>query len=274
MEDRARTRRLAALGGLELIEAVHAHPHFPPHAHPTYALGLVDWGVNRFRYRGAWHDAPAGAICTVTPDEVHTVEPAGGTGFAYRCIYPPTDLLEDAAAAVEGPRPRRTRRLPPVIDDPLAARLLARLLDQLDAPAPLVPATLLGELLTRVVVRHAAPIAEDRRLLLPGSGLARARERLADRLAENVTLGEIAAEAGMGRFAFLRAFSRMYGLTPHAWVIQERVRRAQALLREGYPPADVAARVGFADQSHLSRHFKRLVGVTPGCYRGARPRRR
>ena len=59
--------------------------------------------------------------------------------------------------------------------------------------------------------------------------------------------------------------------SPHAFLEQPRVRRAQSLLRTGLLPADVAAEVGFADQSHLTRHFKRIVGVTPGRYRaGAR----
>jgi AraC-like DNA-binding protein len=267
--DRARTRHPAGLGGLEIIEAVHAHPHFPPHAHATYALGIVDWGVNRFRYRGAWHAAPAGAICTVTPDEVHTVEPAGGTGFAYRCIYPAAQRLQEIAEALGGRPERRTLLLPPVIEDRVATALLARLLAQLDTPgAHPDPETLLGELLARVVLRHAAPAVGERLPLPRGPGLERAHEMLLDRLAENLTLSEMAAEAEMPRFVFLRAFSRTHGLTPHAWVIQERVRRAQVLLRAGHAPAEVAAAVGFADQSHLSRHFKRLTGVTPGCYRG------
>lgn len=269
MLDRARTRRLAALGGLDLIEAAHAHPHFPPHTHDTYALGLVDRGVNRFRYRGAWHEAPAGALCTVTPGEVHTVEPAGAAGFAYRCLYPPIALLEEAAEAAGGrPRGGRLLLLRPVIEDAGTARLLSRLLARVNGGAPsLDTEALLGSLILRVAVRHAVQAVREDSTSLPGRLLERARELLLDRLQENVTLREAAAAAEMGRFAFLRAFSRAYGLTPHAWVIQERVRRAQALLRAGRTLADVAAEVGFTDQSHLSRHFRRLVGITPGCYR-------
>jgi AraC-like DNA-binding protein len=270
VRDRARTRFLADLGGLELIEAVHARPHFPPHAHATYALGVVDWGVNRFRYRGAWHAAPAGALCTVTPDEVHTVEAAGGTGFAYRCLYPPAALLAEIAGALRGRPDRRTPFLPPVIEDPAAARLALRLLAGIDGgAAPLEVEARLGALVAHVLAHHGLPRVDPAPPARPGLWLERAREVLASRLAENVTLGEVAAEAGVGRFALLRAFARAYGLTPHAWVIQERVRRAQALLRAGRAPAEVAADLGFTDQSHLTRHFKRLVGVTPGCYRGS-----
>jgi AraC-like DNA-binding protein len=67
----------------------------------------------------------------------------------------------------------------------------------------------------------------------------------------------------------IRVFRAEVGLTPHAYVVDVRVRRAQALLKEGASPADAAARVGFADQAHLTRAFKARVGVAPGAYRRA-----
>ena len=85
---RARVRIAEDLGGVELIEAVHVRPRFGRHAHATYAIGAVSWGVNHFRYRGAFHDAPAWALCTVTVGEVHEVEPGRDVGFAYRCLIP------------------------------------------------------------------------------------------------------------------------------------------------------------------------------------------
>jgi AraC-like DNA-binding protein len=84
-----------------------------------------------------------------------------------------------------------------------------------------------------------------------------------------VTLARLADVAGLDAFSLLRGFARAYGLPPHAWLIQERVRRAQALLRKGIALADAAVDVGFADQSHLNRHFKRVLGITPGSYRRA-----
>jgi AraC-like DNA-binding protein len=80
-----------------------------------------------------------------------------------------------------------------------------------------------------------------------------------------VTLHTLAAVAGLGEFALVRGFSRAYGVPPHAWLIQERIRRAQSR----YTPATAATQVGFADQSHLHRHFKRVVGMTPGWYHRA-----
>lgn len=270
MEGSARIRIDEDLGGLELIEAVHRRPHFARHAHPTYAIGVVGWGANRFRYRGAFHTAAAGALCTVTPDEAHAVEPAGDAGFAYRCLYPPAEMMRLAAESVSGKRVTCTLALPPVIDDAEAARSICALFEAEVTGAPrFVREAQLLALLARVVIRHAtAPVVPGAKAP-PASALARAHEYLAEHCSENVSLVRLATTVGLDPFTLLRGFSRAYGLPPHAWLLQERVRRAQALLRVGLSPAEVAAEVGFADQSHLTRHFKRILGVTPGRYRRA-----
>jgi AraC-like DNA-binding protein len=104
------------------------------------------------------------------------------------------------------------------------------------------------------------------------------RDLLHERIVDPPSLAELAAEVGTGQFAVLRAFRARFGMPPHAYLNQLRVRRACALLDAGTPAAQVAVAVGFADQSHLSRHFRRVVGVAPGRYqrknvqeRGARP---
>src|SRR5512142_373825 len=135
---------------------------------------MVHWGVNRFRYRGAWHTAASGALCTVTPDEVHTVEPAGEVGFAYRCIYPPAALVQEVAASVAGRAVGGTLLLPPVIQDGDAARLATRLLSAIEAGAPsLATQGLLAALLAHVVGRHAVPRVGGARLPAPGEPLSR-----------------------------------------------------------------------------------------------------
>jgi AraC-like DNA-binding protein len=265
------------LGGLELVEASHPRPRFGRHAHATYAIGLVERGANRFRYRGAFHTAPAGALCTVTPDEPQEVEPTGDLGFAYRCLYPDADRLMATAEAVAGRRVRRTLALPPVIEDAVTARLVAALFAADRAGAsPLERETRLVGLLARVTTRHALEPVTACERSLPAAGIARARDHLEAHLSRNVALAALASIAELDPFSLLRGFAKAYGLPPHAWLTQARVRRAQALLRAGSAPAEVAAAVGFADQSHLTRHFRRLLGYTPGRYleaaRGARRR--
>ncbi|MGH8464494.1 MAG: helix-turn-helix transcriptional regulator, partial [Pseudomonas sp.] len=80
-------------------------------------------------------------------------------------------------------------------------------------------------------------------------------------------LAELAALAGMGRYQLIRAFRAATGLTPHAYQLNQRVNLARRWLRGGTPVAEIAYRLGFADQSHFQRVFKAHTGITPGVYR-------
>jgi AraC-like DNA-binding protein len=102
-----------------------------------------------------------------------------------------------------------------------------------------------------------------------GIAVARARELLDARLTETVTLDELAVHARLDKYRLCRAFRDEFGLPPHAYVTHRRISLAQRLLARGVPQAEVAASVGLYDQSQLHRHFKRIVGVTPGAYADA-----
>jgi AraC-like DNA-binding protein len=86
----------------------------------------------------------------------------------------------------------------------------------------------------------------------------------------HLDLDTLAKRVGLTRFEALRAFKKRYGLPPHAYQLCLRISHARQLLLDGAPAADVAARCGFADQSHFIRHFKRFNGVTPMQYARAR----
>ena len=99
-----------------------------------------------------------------------------------------------------------------------------------------------------------------------GDAVRRARALLDERLTETVTLDELAAHARLDKFRLCRAFHEQVGLPPYAYLTHRRVSVAQELLGRGLPPVEVAGRVGLYDQSQLHRHFRRIVGVTPGAY--------
>jgi AraC-like DNA-binding protein len=111
-------------------------------------------------------------------------------------------------------------------------------------------------------VRLARAATADRRLRA-------ARDLLVDRLADNVTLAELAGVAGMDRFHFARQFKATFGRPPHAYRLHLRLLRAQRALEHGRPVAEVAATSGFFDQSHFHRHFQRWFGLSPVRYASA-----
>jgi len=84
---------------------------------------------------------------------------------------------------------------------------------------------------------------------------------------QDLGLDDLARATGVDRFRLSRAFKAAFGLAPHAYLVQLRLAKARRLLAAGQPPALVAMSLGFADQSHMGRWFRRAYGLTPARYR-------
>lgn len=259
----------ADLGGMELLDADFIRQDCPRHYHDTYAVGIVLRGVNRFAYRGMVHAATAGSLCTVTVDEIHGGDVPTEEGLSYRCLYPLVGQVAAIQAELRGHDDADgLPLLPGIVHDDAAFALVARLFAAEDAGAPaLARQSLLTAILARMLGRHGGTRPRSLRGGHPGAGLVAARDLLLDRLEQPVRLEELAAVAGMAPFTLLRAFRAAFGLPPHAWQIQARVRRAKDRILAGQSLADVAAQCGFADQSHMNRQFRRILGITPGSLR-------
>jgi AraC-like DNA-binding protein len=126
-----------------------------------------------------------------------------------------------------------------------------------------------------MAAEHALLAVHDAILAHTGTAIAavrdvplarRLRSLLDDRFTETFTIASAAAQVGAHPSHLAREFSRAYGMAPHRYLIARRVDAARRLLGDGCRPADVAARTGFHDQAHLTRHFRRVWGVTPGMF--------
>ncbi|HEY1002530.1 MAG TPA: AraC family transcriptional regulator [Streptosporangiaceae bacterium] len=270
MTGRAVWRRACPAGqALDLLHARVAEP-YAPHVHEEYAVGACTAGREVIRYRGTLHYAGPGSVVVLEPGEAHTGGPADPPDFTYRVMYPAAGLLAEGRLA-QGVR-RMPRFREPVIADPGLAAELRRLHAALGAglleSEPLEAESRLSWLLGELVRRHASP---SRDVEVPGAGrVARlVMAQLADRLVSPPALAEIAAGTGLSRYQLIRSFRTEVGMPPYAWLAQHRVSAARALLERGCRPAEAAAMTGFADQAHLTRWFRRVVGVTPGVYRNS-----
>jgi len=263
-------RRACPAGqALDLLHARVAEP-YAPHVHEEYAVGACTAGREVIRYRGTLHYAGPGSVVVLEPGEAHTGGPADPPDFTYRVMYPAAGLLAEGLLAQGARRLPRFRE--PVIADPGLAAELRRLHAALGAglgeTEPLEAESRLSWLFGELVRRHASP---SRDVEVPGAGrVARlVMAQLADRLVSPPALAEIAAGTGLSRYQLIRSFRTEVGMPPYAWLAQHRVSAARALLERGCRPAEAAALTGFADQAHLTRWFRRVVGVTPGVYRNS-----
>ncbi len=267
----ARHWRHERLPGLDLLRARYVRHSFPRHAHDGFVVAAVTAGVEDVGLPGGTEHAGVGSVVMINPEVPHTARAGTPDGWTYSTLYPSVGVINSIAAETLTVRGTAGFARTAVID-PYAARLVHavhRAAEQGDALA--------ADSLLRVVVAHLlrrnGGSATARTPRTAGARTAaRARELLQARMATPPTLGELATELGTSTFALMRAFRAVYGMPPHAWLTDARVRRARRLLDAGTPPAEAALAVGFADQPHLNRHFTRIVGVPPGAYRRERAR--
>ncbi|MFC4054587.1 AraC family transcriptional regulator [Actinomadura syzygii] len=261
-------------GPLDLLTARIGRRHYAPHIHDQYAIGVTVDGLETMRYRGERVYSGAGSVVVVEPGEAHTGGPAREEGFAYLCVYPDPELLGAVLAEDPGPSPLWPHFREPIIGDlrlgeelRLAHRALRLGEDPLEGESRLLG--VLGALVRRHA-RPGRPAAVPARRAADARRIARAvAERLSVEVTAPPTLAEVAADLEMSRYQLLRTFRDVVGMPPYAWLAQHRVTRARALLDAGHRPAEAAFLVGFADQAHLTRWFRRVVGVTPGAYRNS-----
>ncbi|MGR2740340.1 helix-turn-helix domain-containing protein [Billgrantia sp. Q4P2] len=97
--------------------------------------------------------------------------------------------------------------------------------------------------------------------------VATAKQYIDENFCEPINLDDLAALVGMTRFSLAKRFRQRFGTSPYRYVCQVRVRQAQTMMEQGLRPTEIAIEIGFFDQSHLARHFKRLCGMTPRQYR-------
>lgn len=235
------------------------HAHFTDHAYPAHVHGLwtvllVDAGGVDYTLERDRQQAVAGRVTVLPPHVAHDGRSAAPGGFDKRVLYVDERWLPArlTGAAV---------RAPLVADAGLAravARLHASIAEPLEAEARMA-------LVSERITLHLDRGGSERRGTRDPGLARRVRARLDDD--PTVTLDVIARDLGSHPSHLVRVFGREYGLPPHRYVLGRRLDRARGLLLAGEPIAAVAVEVGFHDQAHLTRHFRSLLGTTPGAFR-------
>lgn len=242
-----------------VAEVLHAHfpSHaYPSHTHDTWTLLLVDTGVVRFDLDRHEHGAVPRHAMLLPPGVAHDGRSVTPGGFRKRVVYLEEQIVGTArvGAAVDHPG-WADRELVTLVDRLHDA--LARPGDGFEAESGVaLVADALAQRLdgAPAVVRRDAPLAR------------RLRHLLDDRVCEGVVLTEVARELGVHPSRLVRTFAAEYGIPPHRYLTGRRLDVARRLLLAGVTPAEVAALSGFYDQPHLTRHFRRFLGVTPAAY--------
>ncbi len=242
-------------GVREVLHARFGAHAYPRHTHDDWTVFLVDDGAVRYHLDRHGHVAAPRMVSILPPGVTHDGRPATSKGYRKRVLYVDTSVLGESlvGAAVDEPA---------IVDPDLVAELEA-----VHAALACPDDALAAE--TRFVAAAArirAALGDPNAVVGP-SDARRAGESLRDALDAHVferfTLADAAMEAGWSAAHAAQAFSTTFGISPHAYVVGRRLDAARDRILAGEPLADVATVLGFFDQAHLTRQFRRFLGTTP-----------
>jgi AraC-like DNA-binding protein len=250
----------------EVFHARFLEHAYPAHTHDTWTVFIVDEGAIRYDLEASHRGVAGSRVTLLPPHLVHDGRAATTTGYRKRVLYVDPDLLDERLI---GPAVDR-----PDIEDPSVVRrmrslhaLLAGRADHLEVES--MVATAFEPILLHLGA--SAPVADR-----PEAGLAdEFRAYLDAHRFEPVTLADAGLVLHASPSHLIRSFTRAFGIAPHRYLTAKRIDAARSRLLEGEPIASVATEVGFHDQPHLTRQFRKHVGTTPARYAAStRSRRR
>lgn len=242
-----------------IAEVFHAHfvDHaYPAHTHDTWTLLIVDDGAIRYGLERHEHGALRTGVTLLPPHVPHDGRTVTRSGFRKRVLYLDSSIVDDDLIGASVGHP--------TLADPALRRAIDRLHLVLRQPGDEFEAETRLAFVRRRLRLH---LGKRDTPTVSEPGLAgRFRELLDACLPSGITLREASTILGRHPVTLARSFAARFGLPPHVYLTGRRVDLARRLLLAGSPAARVALEAGFYDQAHLSRHFKRHLGVTPGRY--------
>lgn len=251
---------------VELLHAYYVQHAYPRHSHDYYVLSLIERGRQSFTHKGTKYRTPPGGLILINPGVVHTGEAADERGFELRALYPSLALMETVAYELTG-----HRSLPffkeVLIDHRWATHSVSYLHKAILAGAGMLECeSRLLWMMTQLIKRYADVGSTEGHLGREKRAIRQVRQYIEEHFAETVTLNMLAQHVSLSPYYLLRAFRAEVGMPPHAYLESVRIRQTQRLIKAGFTLAEVAVEVGFSSQSHMTRQFKKIIGVTPGQY--------
>jgi AraC-like DNA-binding protein len=242
----------------EVFHARFVDHVYPPHTHDTWTVFIVDEGAIAYDLETTHRGAAGTRVTILPPHVVHDGRAASVAGFRKRVLYVGTDVLDERmiGRAVDDPD----------IEDPALVRRIHALHGVLQDPHETFAAESMLAVVSSRLLEHLGERTDTNVGRSDDRVACDLRDLLDEHRFEPLTLKEAGRILHVSPAHLIRCFSQRFGIAPHRYLLARRIDAARGRLLDGEPVAQVAAGVGFHDQAHLTRHFKRHVGTTPGRY--------
>lgn len=235
------------------------------HSHDEFSFGVIDNGIADYHNMGHKGQIGAGTSVTMNPGDAHSCNPSKGN-WCYRMLFVDSDWVADLQQEAMNTRGQDYLAFDKMSQtDDASYQEFNRLFNNLqqDGNALTLESLLIEYLLPRFSsasdITEQAATRDLYRLNL-------VKELIMDQLGSNLSLDEFVDCAGLSRYHLIRSFKQLYGQSPHAFQLDQRISQAKRLLAQGESIIDTAGKLGFADQSHFHRHFQKRIALTPKQY--------
>jgi AraC-like DNA-binding protein len=256
--------------GWEEVEVIRGRAvtrECPRHWHEEIHICLIEAGGGKLFYNGNSYETPPESLFIVQPQEMHGNHTDSLEGCSYRTLNVGPEIYKRFLLEVTGSENYSFPLTAPVIFDADILQLFRKVHRTFEfSSSKLERDSLLMELFAKIIFRYSGNQTDSQKIKSERLAIRKVCEYLEQNLAENILLKDLSEIANLSPFHFSRTFLLEKGIPPHAYQTQLRIIRAKHLLRNGETLSSVASILGFADQSHFTRHFKRIVGTTPGQY--------
>lgn len=259
---------------IELRIANQSSACYEAHSHDEFSFGIIDSGVADYRNRHNTYHIGQGDIVTINPFDVHSCNPelhlantnhSDQRAWSYRMLFVDTLKMGEVQQDV---LQNQTSHYTPFLNDlerseALQQQFIALFSALHSGSSTLEAEVCLFDFIESCFAAHPTKIIQANKRQ---PCLDRVRHKLLDDINHNHHLQTLAEEVGISRYQLVRAFKQQFGLPPHAYLLDEKIKRAKTMLKSGQKISDIALQLGFSDQAHFQRQFKRKLAVTPKFY--------
>ena len=250
-----------------LLHAHFVHHAYPRHSHDYFVISLIERGRQSFTHKGTKYTTPPGGIILINPGVVHTGEPVDEQGFELRSIYPTISHMKMAMYELTGRNEASSFFTTVRVNDAWATRNILSLhkaisqeMDTMECESRFI------HTLTQLIIRYADTSSIEQKLGNEKTAIQKARHYIDDHFAQGISLSSLAQHVALSPYYLLRSFCAEVGMPPYTYLESVRIQHTQRLIATDKSLAEIAIEVGFSSQSHMTRSFKKIIGVTPGQY--------
>lgn len=264
MKNEKRTVKYDPLLQIEVYRFEGVMQEFPNHFHEHYTIGLIETGCRLMICEDTEYQTGGGDLIILPPGKRHSCKDLAEIPLDYRCMNVMPEVIMAAAADITG-----HKELPnlsgPVVKDFETAAIFRELHEMMmEGQKEFLKEELFYFLLRRLLCQEKGIAKSETKRF--SAEMALVCRFMKANYSTTISLDQLSELAGMNKYTFLRSFTKQQGITPYQYLMTVRINEAKRLLIKGTEPVAAAMLTGFSDQSHFTRFFKSLLGLTPGQY--------